>query len=44
MTKSDIDVGERIVVRVGNKHEWIKAECRRLAVEILERSYGYEQT
>lgn len=31
-----------IVVPIGNKHLWIKAECRRLAIEILERSYGYD--
>lgn len=33
---------ERVVVPIGNKREWIKAECRRLAIEILERSYGYD--
>jgi hypothetical protein len=43
MTKAEIDFRENIVVRVGNKHEWIKSECRRLAVELLQRSYGYEQ-
>ena len=37
------DVRQPIVVRVGNRHEWIKAECKRLAIEVLERSYGYEQ-
>jgi len=28
---------ERVVVPIGNRQAWIRAECRRLAIEVLER-------